>query len=211
VSLIAVANQEFKNKYNAYVRNSLYLVLVVHMLMFYFTPTFKFKPYVLREQYFQAVELPTSFELPPPPKEVTAPVVPIEAAEGEEDASDASAFAPTSYSNIDEVPMPPPPSTDQSQEFYAFDEAPVLIKFVNPKYPDLARQAGIEGTVLLNVLVGDDGKVLQVSVIQSDVTPAMEKSAQEAARQFLFRPAKQRTVPVKARMAVPIRFKLHGG
>jgi protein TonB len=211
VSLIAVANQDFKNKYNVYVRNSLYVVLVVHALMFYFTPTFKFKPYVLREQYFQAVELPTSFELPPPPKEVTAPVVPIEAAEGDEEATDASAFAPTSYSNIDEVPMPPPPSTDQAQEFYAFDEPPVLIKFVNPKYPDLARQAGIEGTVLLNVLVGDDGKVLQVTVIQSDVTPAMEKAAQEAAKQFLWKPAKQRTVPVKARMAVPIRFKLHGG
>jgi len=211
VSLIAVANQEFKNKYNAYVRNSLFVVLAIHMVLFYITPTFKFKPYVLREEYFEAVELPTAFELPPPPKEVTAPVVPIEAAEGEEDASDASAFAPTSYSNIDEVPMPPPPSTDQTQEFYAFDEAPVLIKFVNPKYPDLARQAGIEGTVLLNVLVGDDGKVLQVSVIQSDVTPAMEKSAMEAAKQFMFKPAKQRTVAVKARMAIPIRFKLHGG
>ena len=64
--------------------------------------------------------------------------------------------------------------------------------------------------MLLNVLVGDDGKVMQVSVIQSDVTPAMEKSAMEAAKQFLFKPAKQRTVPVKARMAIPIRFKLHG-
>jgi TonB family protein len=42
------------------------------------------------------------------------------------------------------------------------------------------------------------------------VTPAMEKAAMEAAKQFLFKPAKQRTVPVKARMAIPIRFKLHG-
>ena len=210
MSLVAVANQEFKNKYNAYIRNALYLAVAIHVVMFYVTPTFKFKPYVLREEYFEAVELPTAFELPPPPKEVSAPVVPIEAAEGDEEAADADAFAPTSYSNIDEVPMPPPPSSDQAQEFYAFDEAPVLVKFVNPKYPDLARQAGIEGTVLLNVLVGDDGKVMQVSVIQSDVTPAMEKSAMEAAKQFLFKPAKQRTVPVKARMAIPIRFKLHG-
>lgn len=210
MALVAVANQEFKNKYNRYVRNSLYVVLVVHFLMFYFTPTFTFKPYVLREQYFQAVELPTSFELPPPPKEVAAPVVPIEAAEGEEADADAGDIAPTSFENLDALPPPPPPS-ETAQEFYAFDEAPVLIKFVNPKYPDLARQAGIEGTVLLNVLVGIDGKVIQVSVIQSDVTPAMEKSAGEAAKQFLFKPAKQRTVAVKARVAIPIRFKLHGG
>ena len=210
MALVAVANQEFKNKYNRYVRNSLYVVLVVHFLMFYFTPTFTFKPYVLREQYFQAVELPTSFELPPPPKEVAAPVVPIEAAEGEEADADAGDIAPTSFENLDALPPPPPPS-ETAQEFYAFDEAPVLIKFVNPKYPDLARQAGIEGTVLLNVLVGIDGKVIQVSVIQSDVTPAMEKSAGEAAKQFLFKPAKQRTVAVKARVAIPIRFKLHSG
>jgi hypothetical protein len=38
----------------------------------------------------------------------------------------------------------------------------------------------------------------------------MEKAAMAAARQFLFKPAKQRTVPVRASMAVPIRFKLHG-
>jgi protein TonB len=192
-------------------RNAFIIAVIGHALMVALTPKITYKPFVLREEYLTAVELPTAFELPPPPSEVSAPVVPIEAAEGDEEAADASAFAPTSYSNIDEVPMPPPPSSEQSQEFYAFDEAPVLIKFVSPKYPDLARQAGIEGTVLLNVLIGDDGKVIQVSVIQSDVTPAMEKSAQEAAKQFMFKPAKQRTVPVKARMAIPIRFKLHGG
>jgi periplasmic protein TonB len=103
-----------------------------------------------------------------------------------------------------------PPPADQAQEFYAFDEAPVLIRFVNPVYPDLARQAGIEGTVLLDVLVGDDGKVIEATVAQSDVTTAMEKAAEQAAMQFLFKPAKQRTVPVEAHIAVPIRFKLHG-
>ena len=102
-----------------------------------------------------------------------------------------------------------PPAPEQAQEFMAFDEAPVLLRAQNPQYPDLARQAGIEGTVLLDVLVDEEGKVLEVSVIQSDVTSAMEKSAEEAAKHFLFKPAKQRTVPVRAHVAVPIRFKLH--
>ena len=86
----------------------------------------------------------------------------------------------------------------------------MLIKYVSPRYPDLARQAGIEGTVLLRVLVGKDGKVVSANVLQSDVTPMMEKAAVAAAKQFRFKPAKQRTVPVKATMMVPIRFKLHG-
>lgn len=209
MSIVAVENQKFKLGYNRYLRNALYLTLAVHVLMFYFTPTFKFKPYVLREEYFEAIDLPEQFELPPPPKEIAAPVVPIEAAEGEEVDEDAE-IAPTTFERIEDVPPPPPPPSEQATEFYAFDEAPVLVKFVNPKYPDLARQAGIEGTVLINVLVTEDGKVMDARVIQSDVTPAMEKAAIDAAKQFLFKPAKQRTVPVKARMAIPIRFKLHG-
>ena len=84
------------------------------------------------------------------------------------------------------------------------------IRYAAPTYPALARQAGIEGTVLLRVIVGTDGKVESASVIQSDVTPAMEKAAIAAARKFIFKPARQRTVPVRASMAVPIRFKLHG-
>jgi protein TonB len=211
VALQATAHVKFKNGYSIYMRNAFLVAITFHVLMVVLTPKITYKPFVLREQYLEAVELPTQFELPPPPKEVAAPVVPIEAAEGEEADADAGDIAPTSFSNLDALPPPPPPPSEQAQEFYAFDEAPVLIKFVNPKYPDLARQAGIEGTVLLNVLVGDDGKVLQVTVIQSDVTPAMEKSAMEAAKQFMFKAAKQRTVSVKARVAIPIRFKLHGG
>ncbi len=103
--------------------------------------------------------------------------------------------------------VPPPP--EQAQEFYAFDEPPVLLRSQNPIYPELARQAGIEGTVLLNVLVTEEGKVAEVSVIQSDVTTAMEKAAEDAVMHFVFKPAKQRTVPVAAHIAVPIRFKIH--
>ena len=191
-------------------RNAFIIAIIFHVLMVAMTPKITYKPFVLREQYMEAVELPTQFELPPPPKEIAAVAVPIEAAEGEE-TDDNAEIAPTSFDRIEDVPPPPPSPSEQAQEFYAFDEPPVLIKFVSPRYPDLARQAGIEGTVLLNVLVGDDGKVLQVSVIQSDVTPAMEKAAIEASKLFMFKPAKQRTVPVKARVAIPIRFKLHGG
>jgi len=210
VAIIAIAHDKFKRGYNRYLRNAFVVAVIFHVMMVVLTPKITYKPFVLREQYLQAIELPTQFELPPPPKEVLAPAVPIEAAEGEEVDADAD-IAPTSFNSIDDVPPPPPPPSEQAQEFYAFDEPPVLVKFVNPKYPDLARQAGIEGTVLLNVLVGDDGKVLRVSVIQSDVTPAMEKAAMEAAKQFLWKPAKQRTVAVKASMAVPIRFRIHGG
>jgi len=208
VATVALENVRFKHGYSRYIRNAFFGALFVHFLLFYFTPPFEFKPYVLREEYFEAVELPEQFDIPPPPKEIAQPAVPIEAQEGEEVDEEAE-IAPTSFNRIDDIPPPPPPPSEQAQEFYAFDEPPVLIKFVAPKYPELARTAGIEGTVLLRVVVGEDGKVISVSVIQSDVTPAMERAAMEAARRFLFKPAKQRTVPVRAAVAVPIRFTLH--
>jgi protein TonB len=210
VAVTAVANVKFKAGYNRYLRNSLFAAIVIHFLVIYFSPQFEFKPYVLREQEFIVVETAEDFELPPPPKEIDQPAVVMEAAEGEE-VDDEAEIAPTSFDRIDNLPPPPPPPYETSQEFYAFDEPPALIKYIAPKYPSLARQAGIEGTVLLRVVVGVDGKVESADVIQSDCTPAMDKAAIAAARQFLFKPAKQRTVPVRASMAVPIRFKLHGG
>ncbi len=210
MATVAIANQEFKAGYNRYLRNSLYAALVLHFVAVYFSPPFEFKPYVLKEQEFVAIETAEDFELPPPPKEIDQPVVPIAAEEGEE-VDEETEIAPTSFDRIENLPPPPPPPSESASEFYAFDEPPQLIKFVPPTYPALARQAGIEGTVLLRVVVGTDGKVESASVIQSDVTPAMEKAAIAAARRFLFKPAKQRTVPVRASMAVPIRFKLHGG
>lgn len=209
MAVVAIANQKFKAGYNRYLRNSLYATLVIHFLAVYFSPPFEFKPYVLKEQEFIAIETTEDFELPPPPKEIDQPVVPIAAEEGEE-VDEETEIAPTSFDRIENLPPPPPPPSESATEFYAFDEPPVLVRFVPPSYPALARQAGIEGTVLLRVVVGVDGKVESASVIQSDVTPAMEKAAIAAAKQFLFKPAKQRTVPVRAGMAVPIRFKLHG-
>jgi len=208
LAVVAVANVEFKRGYNRYLRYSFLGALIVHFLIFYFTPPFEFKPYVLREEIFEAVDLPDQLDIPPPPKDISQPAIPMEAEEGEEVDEEAE-IAPTSFDRIEDVPPPPPPPSEQAQDFYAFDEAPVLIRYVSPRYPDLARQAGTEGTVLLRVLIGEDGKVISVDIINSDVTAVMNREAIKAAKQFLFKPAKQRTIPVRAYMAVPIRFKLN--
>ena len=200
MAVVAVENQKFKAGYNRYLRNALYLTLVLHFAGIYFSPPFEFKPYVLKEQEFIVIDTAEDFELPPPPKEIDQPVVPMAAEEGEEVDEDTE-IAPTSFDRIENLPPPPPPPSESASEFYAFDEPPQLMRYVPPSYPALARQAGIVGT---------DGKVESATVIQSDVTPAMEKAAMAAARKFIFKPAKQRTVPVRASMAVPIRFKLHG-
>ncbi|MCD6380221.1 energy transducer TonB [bacterium] len=208
MATIALENVKFKNGYSSYLRNALYVTIVIHFLGFLFSPQFEFTPYVLEEKEFIAIETADDFVLPPPPKEVSQPVIPMAAEEGEE-AQDAADVAPTSFDQIDNLPPPPPPKADKMSKFFAFDEPPVLIKMVSPRYPELARLAGIEGAVTLRVLVSEKGAVISVSVLHSDVTPAMDNAAIAAIRKFRFKPARQRMKPVKAFMAIPIVFRLH--
>jgi len=207
-ALAMTANGVFKAKYKKYVRNALIGAIVIHFLIFFLSPPFTFKPYKLKEEQFEVVELPDQIEIPPPPKEVALPQVPVEAASDEE-ADDAEEIAPTTFESLEDMPPPPPPSSGTGGVFLAFDEAPVLTHFEVPKYPELAREAGIEGTVLVKVLVDEQGKVIQAVVLSSDVTPAMERAALAAAWKCRFKPAKQRTIPVKANVMIPFQFQLH--
>ena len=104
--------------------------------------------------------------------------------------------------------MPASSTPADDRGFIPWSEAPVLTRFGAPVYPEFARQAGLEGTVLLEVTVGASGRVESASVIHSDVNPPMEKAAVAAAMRFEFRPATQRGIPVRATVRVPVRFRL---
>ena len=62
--------------------------------------------------------------------------------------------------------------------------------------------------MVVKVLVGPDGSVMQVAILQG-VHPMLNKAALDAARKCRFNPGKQRNIPVKAWMAIPYRFRLH--
>jgi protein TonB len=207
IAITASANKAFKAKYPKYLRNALVLAILFHAALFILTPPFEFKPYKLKEEQFEVVDVPPELDIPPPPQDIPQPTVPVEAASDEE--AESEDVPETSFESFEDLPPPPPPTGGEAGVFLAFDEPPVLTYFEKPVYPDLAREAGIEGTVRVKVLVAEDGKVLAASVISSDVTPAMEKAALDAARKCRFSPAKQRTTPVKANVMVPFVFHLN--
>lgn len=91
---------------------------------------------------------------------------------------------------------------------YEADQAmPALISKSNPEYPAIARQAGVEGTVVLKVLVGKEGDVRDVVYISG---PEMLKDAAIAAiKLWKFRPALQQQRPVAAWVRVPMQFSLN--
>lgn len=92
-------------------------------------------------------------------------------------------------------------------DFVAFDELPVLLNAEQPVYPDLAREAGITGTVRVNVLVGKDGRVKKA--IAMDGPDLFRDSAVEAARRARFKPALQGRNPVEVWVLIPFNFELN--
>ncbi len=95
------------------------------------------------------------------------------------------------------------PSPDQ---FIAVDEEPMRISIDPPVYPGVARTAGIEGTVLVRVLVGKDGRVKDV--IHIDGPEALRSAADVCARTAVFRPALVDHQPVEVWVMMPVTFKL---
>jgi TonB family protein len=88
-------------------------------------------------------------------------------------------------------------------------KAPKLVHYEKPEYPRLPKMAGIEGTVVIAVTIGTDGKVEDARIIASQVTSSMEKSVLNAAKKFTYRPGERRRKPVRCRGTHLIRFALN--
>lgn len=86
------------------------------------------------------------------------------------------------------------------------DELPQAIKKVSPVYPKAALESRIEGTVLLQVMVGTDGLVKNMRVVKS--IPPLDRAAEDAVRRLVFKPALARGKPVAVWVAVPVKFTL---
>jgi protein TonB len=95
------------------------------------------------------------------------------------------------------------PSPD---EFIVVDEEPQRISIASPVYPAMARDAQIEGTVIVRVLVGKDGKVKDVIVV--DGPDALRQAADDCARTSTWRPALIDGEPVEVWVMMPVTFRL---
>ena len=209
MAIAITRNDRFKRGYARYIGYSILIAAAVHLLFFCFSPPFVFKPYALPdEENTVVISLPDRVEAPPEPTAVRHPIVEIVPAGDGEEVEDVD-IPQNVFDNLGSFPPLAGIEQERAPRFVAFDELPVLIRSASPAYPELARQAGIEGRVLLDVVVGADGAVQGASVLESDVTSAMEKAAIAAALQFRFRPAMQGAVPVRVRVAIRITFELN--
>jgi periplasmic protein TonB len=182
------------------------------------------------------VHIPASFELgrigwimqptPIAPLEIMQPVVatheglitrsPITDAGLREDAS------PQDDQEIEEVMAEEvaselPRSADSrrldSHRILSFaDEQPQIVGglagyYLNIEYPEAAREAGVQGRLLLSFVVERDGRVTDIRV-DSGLHPLCDSAAVQALRRSRFIAGRQNGETVRVRMRLPVRFML---
>jgi TonB family protein len=89
----------------------------------------------------------------------------------------------------------------------AIQKMPELITFVDAVYPDSLVRKGIEGTVAMDLVVSDSGRVDSVAVI-AGIHPVIDRNAAAAARKFRFKPAIAANAPVAVLLRYEYRFSL---
>jgi protein TonB len=79
-----------------------------------------------------------------------------------------------------------------------------------PRYPEAAREDGLEGTVRLLVDIASDGTVKAVRWAIRSGVPLLDQAARDAGRLWRFLPAWHDGVAVAAVVPVTLQFRLHG-
>ena len=89
-----------------------------------------------------------------------------------------------------EAPPPPPPPPPQAPRgpvrIGGQIQQPALVRRVEATYPDLAMKAHVQGTVILEAIVDENGEVQNLKVLRS--IPLLDKAAIEAVRQWRYSP-----------------------
>lgn len=157
-------------------------------------------------------EIPQTEQMKRPPAP-SRPSIPIESED--EDIPEDATIEMTEI-NLDELPPPPPPPEEGAGDtpiFVAYDEPPAPIggfAAIQSKlvYPEIARKAGVEGRVYVNVLIDERGSVIATKILKSLGNNGCDEAAEAAIKQVKWQPAKQRDKPVKVWVGIPVVFKL---
>ena len=174
-------------------------------------------PPSIAQQATSAAQVAIAQQVAPPSLGIPEPVPDFKATTQEFATQDqlAEMLAPTSLSDLggaggDSLVIDIPTAMDggnpSPDDFVAVEEMPVLIQIPAPVYPDMARQAEVEGTVMVRALVGKDGKVKNAFVTES--VPMLDDAAVSAAMKAVFKPALQQHKPVAVWVQIPMRFTL---
>jgi protein TonB len=104
------------------------------------------------------------------------------------------------------LPEAPPAPTLEPIRVGGRIQEPRKLKGVPPAYPEAARDARIEGVVILEALINPQGRVAEIEVLRG--VPLLEEAAVDAVQQWVYMPTLMDGVPVPVLLTVTVRFDL---
>ena len=128
----------------------------------------------------------------------------------DEDLADDLTIEETDLSDFEAWDAPPPPPSGPQVKFIPYDDPPVPLTPIRPKYPEIAQEAGIEGTVFIQAFIDRQGRVIETTIIKGIPNTGLDEAAIEAIRKTRFRPARQRERAVGVWISIPVNFRLKG-
>jgi periplasmic protein TonB len=107
------------------------------------------------------------------------------------------------------VAPPPPPKAAVHRGPYRVGgrvQAPRIIDEVQPNYPILAREARVQGDVVIESVIDPHGNITEMKLISG--SPLLVPAALDAVRQWKYQPTLLNGVPVAVEMDVTVHFNL---
>ena len=173
---------------------------------------------------------------PPPPPPVIEEVPDEEVIEDEPVFEDMAAeeeeeVVAKKETELPPPPPPPPPPVEKEEEIFKIvEEMPhfpgcekirkkekrekcaqdEMLKFIykNIKYPNIAKETGVEGTVVISFVVEKDGSITDVRIVR-DIGAGCGKEAMRVVKMMpKWVAGKQRGRPVRVQFNLPVKFKL---
>lgn len=177
-------------------------------------PTDPVKPSPPQKQVKPEPVPPEAAVKPKPQLQATKKTVPVEQAKQAPAAKPAPEKVETNTQN---EPKPQQTAVKPTTASKGISSQPILVDKpafvsapVQPRYPRVAQKRGIEGTVMYEIWLDEQGNQIQQYLITSSGTEVLDKSALEAIKQWKFSPRILDGVPVAHRVHIPVRFKLEG-
>ena len=207
-----------KIKYPLIVRISLVFTLLLMIVLFSTVPRMSESERSISEVRIEieTIDIPIIEQQIEAAKPPSRPSIPIEV-ENDDLLDDVTIEGSTDLINYEawEAPPPPPPEDDSGPRvrFIPYDEPPEPIGGFaaiqrNVIYPEIAQEAGIEGTVIVQAFVNEFGKVTDCVILKGVPNTGLDEAAVNAIKMTRFKPAKQRDRNVGVYISIPVIFKL---
>ena len=196
-----------KAKYPIVVRLTTLLGISLVILNFLMFPRFgnslEFED--IEQVIIENIDIPQTQQIdntPPPAR----PSIPVPS--DDEDIADDLTLDELDFDDFSNLDAPPPPPSGPKVVFIPYDDPPVAMSPIRPRYPEIAQEAGIEGVVVVQAFIDEKGRVKETLILKGVPNTGLDEAAMEAIRKTRFRPAKQRERAVGVWISIPVNFRL---